>query len=211
MPRFRQHTAAICGLVSVSPTFFIPVAVFAGPQVPEESLTLEELARLSVRDLEKVDVIRMNLIVAKEIEPDINIEHFERLVDRMAEYVRWQIQVNQPFFEDYKDEFDGSREMWMCTLLWQILREDFGIRYLDGKNEALDHTQPWQKFVHGVLTTGQGTCCTLPVLHLGIGQTSWMALARRSDASALVLPMGRQGWNPIQHRDNEQQCGLVPN
>ena len=137
------------------------------PALPE---TLEQLRDMSLDELSNVDIIRMNLIVAREIEPSIDISYFERLIDQMAEHVKLQIDFNEPFFEKYKADFDGSKEKWICTMIWQIITEDFGLGYLKGKLDDLDHSQPWQKFVHGLLTRREGTCCTLPVLYLAIAQ-----------------------------------------
>ena len=81
-------------------------------------------------------------------------------------YLPRQIEANGRFFEDHQDRYDGVREKWLCGLMWQVFYEDFGFHYLSDKNEGLDHAQPWQKFVHGLLTGREGTCCTLSAFAL---------------------------------------------
>ena len=137
---------------------FLFVTAVSATAAPPESL--EELRDMSLAELEEVDVVRMNLIVAKEIEPDIDIPAFERLVDVIALYVQQQIELNEPLFEIERDTFNGCREKWLVALMWDVFTNDFNFRYLAGRREALDHSQPWQKFIHGPLTGREGTCCT---------------------------------------------------
>ena len=89
MPRSRQHTAAIYGLISAFPTFAIPIAIFAGPEVPEESLTLEELIKLPEDDLAQVDIAAMNLACAVGLPGSENLDHSALLakLDTWARYV----------------------------------------------------------------------------------------------------------------------------
>lgn len=81
---------------------------------------------MSPAELSSVDVVRMNLIVAKEVDPDIDIPAFERLVGAIAAHVRRQIEINEPFFEREKAIFGGCREKWIVALMWSVFTEDLG-------------------------------------------------------------------------------------
>ena len=57
--------------------------------VPPE--TLEDLRVMSDAELDQLDVIRMNLIVVRDVEPDIDIRYFEKYFDALAAYAKYQI------------------------------------------------------------------------------------------------------------------------
>jgi len=162
MTRKCTYLAHIGALASFQ---LCPVVALASP--PE---TLEELRVMSDAELERLDVIRMNLIVAKEVDPDIDIRFFEKYFDALAAYAKYQIDTLEPAFDADTSPYKSSKEIWKCAVLWEIVTEDFGIGYLQEGISGLDHTQPWQKFVHGVVTRKQGTCCNLPVIYLALGQ-----------------------------------------
>lgn len=182
-----QHTTQrVVGIATILLALLVPrsascqtpasTTVIPNPGAPknlvaeQESLTVQELIRLPEKQLAKLDVVTLNLVVARVLEPDIDIASYRRFIDRMAEYVRLQIEANEPYFLEHQWDFQGRKEKWICTLMWQIITQDFGYGYLKGKLLDLDHTQPWQKFVHGIIQRGEGTCCNLPVLYVSIGR-----------------------------------------
>ena len=166
MPRFRQHTAAICGLVSVSPTFFIPVAVFAGPQVPEESLTLEELIKLPEDDLAQVDIAAMNLACAAGLPGSENLDRKALLakLDSWASYVACETQRHRYRFQQHPDEYNHSFGEFAMLMMATVLYKDLGVRYNPdqitpiGEATGFDFTRSQDLFINGLLQGTGGTC-----------------------------------------------------
>jgi hypothetical protein len=99
----------------------------------QNSLTVQELIRHPEEELAKLDVVTLNLVIARVLEPDIDIAFYRQFIDRMAEYVRLHIEANEPYFLEHQWDFRGRKEKWICTLMWQIITQDFGYGYLKGK------------------------------------------------------------------------------
>jgi len=151
-------------------SWILLLTISMGPDSPKAPESVEDLMALTPQQLDQVDIIRMNLVLARELGEKINISTYTQKVDKIAQHIKLNIEASEPFFEQNKEMFEGSREKWICVMIWQVLAEDFNIHYLKEKSEGLDHSQAWQKFVHGLLDKQQGTCCTMPVLYLAIGQ-----------------------------------------
>jgi len=148
----------------------------AESQIPADGLTLDALRMMTSEELEQVDVIRMNLIVAKGLVPDLDIPVMERVAALVTRHVAREIVLNRSYFASNPEKFDHSEEKWLAVVLWDILQNDFGVGYLAEPWINLDHGNPDHKFVHGLLKGGGGTCCTLPILYMGIGRRLGMPL-----------------------------------
>jgi hypothetical protein len=142
--RFLFLIAATSGVASREAT--------AGPKWPPE--TTEDLRQLTSPELEEVDLIRMGLIVAKEVDETIDIEMYVQLIDAIAKYIEETIKLNEPVLRADL-EYYGSMERAKCAVIWTVFRDDFSWQYLDGKRKVVDNTNLKEKFVHGLLSNRQ--------------------------------------------------------
>lgn len=112
---------------------------------------LEHLAKLSE---EEIDIGSVSLLLAKEVFPDLDIKHYSKQLDQMAEEIRKL--TNGSTDPDY-------RIRAINTYLYQ----EQGFHY--------DKGDPYGKklknrFLSGILDTKSGSCTTMPLLYLVLAQ-----------------------------------------
>lgn len=146
--------------------------------------TVADLAALSDEELERVDVVEMNVSVAREIPGLENLDYarYRRTVDGWtAQFRRWLPMVEHNFHrspEAYKNDIHFFR----LGMLAQFLDRHVGIAYVEDQKQAqvasrkagrkaeVRYTDPGHLLLHGLIDTKRGTCGTMPALHVAIGR-----------------------------------------
>lgn len=135
---------------------------------PADQRTADELAAMSDAELDALDPLVMDLIVARGIPglENLDIAWYSGIVDEWAKRIDAANRAAEP---DSKDDptYRVSREFWMAGGMAVMLAGPaFGIRYTI---EHIDNGKPEQHFVHGVIQTKMGTCASMPALYMAIG------------------------------------------
>ena len=131
------------------------------------TLTAADLGRMSDAQLERMDPLAMNLIVARELPPlrGLDIAQYSATVDEWARQIDEGNRAIEP--QSKADPtYKVSREFWMAGgMAVALAGPRFGIRYT---TQAIDEGNPAQQFVYGVIDAKMGTCASMPVLYLAI-------------------------------------------
>jgi hypothetical protein len=131
-------------------------------------MTAEDLAALPDSQLDRMDPLIMDLIVARGIPglESLDIAKYTTTVDAWAKRIDDANRASEPFSKD-EPTYRVSREFWMAGGMCVMLAGPaFGIRYT---TDNLTAGKPEQQFVHGLIDNKLGTCATMPVLYMAIG------------------------------------------
>jgi regulator of sirC expression with transglutaminase-like and TPR domain len=128
---------------------------------------LEKILSLPDAELEKVDIARINLLVAREVFPDLNVDRYLAELDRLAREIRGVAPSYRAFRENPNDP--EVKLSVLCT----HLHKERGLRYTrhgDSNDPAGLNKDPLNLFLNGVLDRNMGTCVSMPVLYLALGE-----------------------------------------
>jgi hypothetical protein len=135
---------------------------------PLDKMTAADLAAMPDAELEKLDPLVMNLIVARGLPglATLEIPSYVATVDDWARQIDEGNRRLEPISK-HDPTYLVSREFWMAGgMAVALAGPRFGIRYT---STGLDDRDPAQHFVHGVIDNRMGTCASMPVLHMAIG------------------------------------------
>lgn len=137
------------------------------------------LLALSDEELEKVDVLELNLAVAREIPGLEKLDYGkyrDTLDDWTERFVRWLPTVEYAYHKNpayYKNDINFFR----LGMLAQFLDEQIGVHYIDEQKAAIKngleeirYTNPADLFLFGLIDSKQGTCGNMPTLHVSIAR-----------------------------------------
>jgi hypothetical protein len=137
-----------------------------------------ELLALPDAELEKVDVLEMNLAVAKGIPglEKLDYSHYRQIVDDWTEQFRRELAATEPRFYQSPGEWRNDINFFRLGLLCTYLTRERGIGYIEkysqdqkqGRNSK--YQSPEALLLHGLIDTQHGTCANMPVLHVVIGR-----------------------------------------
>jgi regulator of sirC expression with transglutaminase-like and TPR domain len=160
-------------LVSRSPPYASPAGQppTSAPNVVENSPPRDLSTILSLRDsaLEHIDVIELNLSIARELPEcrDLDVRRYQRTVDEWASRIKQEIERHQYRFEHNPGEYKNSQAYFRALMMCTVVGQDYGVSY-DLEDFSLD--QPEDLFIHGVIDRRKGSCVSLPVLYVALGQ-----------------------------------------
>jgi hypothetical protein len=147
--------------------------------------TVTQLVALSDADLEKVDILEMNIAVAREIPGLENLEydHYRRIVDGWTEpFVRWLPEAERGGFYTAPEKYKNDVNFFRLGMLAQFLDQTVGVAYVEdqkqmqldarkeGRKAEIAYTDPGHLLLHGLIDSKRGTCGTMPALHVAIGR-----------------------------------------
>lgn len=143
--------------------------------------TERELVEMPERDLERVDIARMNLICARAAfqgnKPDL--DECLRLVDTWAERVRCEEVRCRRLFERNPVRYDNSYAKFKAVNLVLTIKEDFNCRYqwrlidsgaMDEVHSPRFFRNPDDVFITGLLYRRRGTCASYSALIAALGR-----------------------------------------
>jgi regulator of sirC expression with transglutaminase-like and TPR domain len=136
----------------------------------EKTPAMQELRRMLDGPEADINLTRAHFLVAAGI-PEylgLDIEQQVAEVQKLADYVRSETVRNYARHkaEGFRESF-GREEQYKIGILATVLNDDVKIRYIKG---APDHRKPDTLFVNGLLQTKSGTCVSMPMLYVLIGE-----------------------------------------
>jgi len=142
------------------------------------------LMNLSDSDLESVDIVEMNIAVARGIQGLENLDYvqYRQTIDTWTnQFKEWLPTVEYAFHQNpskYKNDINFFR----LGMLAQFLDQQIGIAYVKDHKKAIRvankkgvkpqiaYTNPGHLLLHGLIDSKRGTCGTMPTLHVAIGR-----------------------------------------
>ena len=132
------------------------------------------LLSLSDAELERFDLVEMNLLVAKSIPAlaDLDIPRYQRLADEWAEAVRERLGRVEGEFWKTPQDWDHCIHLFRLGVLAEYVECELGIEYNEDQRESLSirYTDPSDLFLNGVTDRRRGTCGNMATLHVAIGR-----------------------------------------
>lgn len=146
-----------------------PLVNLTRPDGPALDRRLSELLELPATDFESVDVIELDLAVAREIPEcrNVDVARYRKTVDDWAGHVNREVERHRYRFEQSPSEYKQSWPYFCSLMMRTVLDQDFGIAY---DRDRFSFEDPKDLFVHGVIDQRRGTCISLPVLQIAIGR-----------------------------------------
>lgn len=146
--------------------------------------TVWQLLALPDGELEKVDVIELNLAVAREIPglEDLEIAKYQRIVDGWANDIRPRLPAAERVFAQTPERWQNDVRFFRLGQVAGYLDQEVGIAYIEeqkhaqiearktGKSVEIRYTNPGDLFVHDLIDNKRGTCGNMPTLHVAIGR-----------------------------------------
>jgi len=134
---------------------------------------------LSDEQLERIDVLELNLAVARQIAglEKLDYARYRRILDGWAEqFGRWLPTAAHAFAET-PEKWKHDERLFRLGMLAQFLDQQVGIAYDQAQRQAqkrgvkeVRYTDPGDLFLHGLIDTKRGTCANMPVLHVAMGR-----------------------------------------
>ena len=132
------------------------------------------LLSLSDAELERFDLVEMNLLVAKSIPAlaDLDIPRYQRLADEWAEAVQRRLPSAERSFQQTPADWKNDINFFRLGVLCGFLEHEVGIEYREDQREitSIAYTNPSDLFLNGVMDTRRGTCGSMATLHVAIGR-----------------------------------------
>ena len=146
--------------------------------------TVAQLVALSDAELEKTDVLEMNIAVAREIPglEKLQYGHYRQIVDGWTDQFRRWLPTVEHGFHEAPQRYKNDINFFRLGMLAQFLDETVGIAYdekekrdqlqadKEGRKAEARYVNPGHLLLHGLVDTKRGTCATMPALHAAIGR-----------------------------------------
>jgi len=139
------------------------------PETRVAARSLSDLCKLNDNEFEGLDIVELNLAIAREISScsALNVTGYVESVDRWAKRVRQEIDRHLYKFREDPGQYNDSLAYFKALVMCTVVGQDFGVRY---DREDFSFTQPEDLFLHGIIDRRKGTCISLPVLYVALGQ-----------------------------------------
>ena len=140
----------------------------------QATASLWQLVDQSDEELERTDLVAMNLIVAKGIPSlkDIDIEHYCRIVDEWTEQFRKELPDRERRFHASPQNWKNDIRFFRVGMLQGFLGSVIGIRYIEEQKNAnaVYYTNPNDLFLNGIIDRKEGTCGNMAALHVAMSR-----------------------------------------
>ncbi|NLW83504.1 MAG: hypothetical protein GXY41_03720 [Phycisphaerae bacterium] len=138
------------------------------------SRSVMELLALPEEKLSKVDILELNLAVAREIKglENLDYNHYKQVVDSWTQqFLQWLPVVEQEFYQN-PGKWENDINFARMGALAQWLDQAGGIAYIEEQKKAkeVQYTDPSHLLVYGLIDTKRGTCGNMSVLHVAMGR-----------------------------------------
>lgn len=152
--------------------------------------TVAQLLALTDAELEKVDVVEMNLAVAREIPglEKLDIGKYQRIVSEWAAQIVRDLPRNEQVFHQTPEKWDSDIHLFRLGQVASYLDQQCGIAYIEEQKHVKEirYTNPGDMFLHGLIETKRGTCGNMSALHVAIGRRLGWPVSLASVASHTV-------------------------
>ena len=141
---------------------------------PTNDATPWHFLALSDAELERADVVRLNLAVAREIPAlaDLDVGRYVRIVDEWARQFARVLPGMEARFRRTPEKWNNDIRFFRVGMLQGFLGHELGLRYIDEQKHAtaVRYMNPSDLFLNGLIDTKQGTCGNMPVLHVAMAR-----------------------------------------
>ncbi|MBT3199461.1 MAG: hypothetical protein HN350_06050 [Phycisphaerales bacterium] len=137
--------------------------------------TVAQLIALPDTELEKVDIVEMNIAVAREIPGLEKLDYtaYRKTVDAWADqFSRW-LPTTEHAFRENPTKYKNDINFFRIGMLAQFLDQQIGVAYVESQKRGVKevwYTNPGHLLLHGLIDTKRGTCATMPALHVAIAR-----------------------------------------
>lgn len=197
---------------------------------------VDQLLALTDEQLEKTDLIELNVAVAREIPglEKLDYDHYRCTVDDWTNQFRNWLPTAEVEFRANPQKWKNDINLFRLGMLAQFLDQKVGIAYVEeqkqtqikdrkaGKRTGIRYTNPGDLLIHGLIDTKRGTCATMPVLHVAIGRrlgwpvgmacVKWHYVCRYDDGKVVhnieATDTGRGGFAEGSDADYIEKEGL---
>jgi hypothetical protein len=130
------------------------------------------LARLSDRELARVDIALINLACAEGLpgSETIDANLCPRTLDAWADQTRRFTEQVMPMFRSGRCDYPDSEPRFRIQAMITHLQRDLGLRFRFDKRSDDALLEPADSFLHGIIQGQGGTCGSLPILYTAIGR-----------------------------------------
>ena len=134
--------------------------------------TVWQLLALPDDELEQVDIVELNLAVAREIpgKENLDITKYQRIVNQWTGEIKSRIPANQQAFYRTPNEWQNDIRFFRLTQVAGYLNEVADIDYIEDQKKVTEirYTDPADLFLDGLIDEREGTCGNMPALHVAI-------------------------------------------
>ena len=136
--------------------------------------TVWELLDLSDDELENVDIVEMNVAVAREIPglEELDYYKYKAIVDRWAEQVEASLPEGEAVFNKTPEQWKNDIQFFRLGQGAAFLSQVVGIKYIEEQKnvKTVRYEDPSDLFLHGLIDKKVGTCGNMPTLHVALGR-----------------------------------------
>jgi hypothetical protein len=145
------------------------------PEAPSNrGLKLASLIGLPAHRLARIDPCLLNLCVARECPGlgHLDWTRYASLLDDWSQEVRASLPSAEVGFQRSPSEWKNDLAFFRLGIQCWFVDEVLGIRYREDQRdmEYALYTDPGDLFLNGLIETREGTCATMPALHVAL---SW--------------------------------------
>ena len=143
-------------------------------RIPSDNATPWHFLALSDAELERTDLLRLNLAVAQEIPAlaDLDVGRYARIVDEWARQFARVLPGMEAQFRRTPEKWNNDIRFFRVGMLQGFLGHEIGLQYIDEQKYAAEvrYTNPSDLFLNGLIDTKRGTCGNMPVLHVAMAR-----------------------------------------
>jgi hypothetical protein len=146
--------------------------------------SVSELMALADEELETVDLVEMHIAAAREIPGLGHLEYskYKFMVDGWTQKFQAWLPSVEPKFHRDPGRWKNDIAFFRIGMLAQFLDEALGIHYVEeqkqtqiearkkGTTAGFCYTDPGHLLLHGLIDTREGTCATMPALHVAMAR-----------------------------------------
>jgi hypothetical protein len=133
------------------------------------------LLALNDSDLERVDLVILNLAVARGIESqkDLDVQRYVSVVDGWTNKFRQFLPgAEYRMFHRAPERFHNDIHFFRTGMLAKFLGSTIGIAYIEEQRDQkyVRYVNPSDLLLNGLIDTKRGNCCTLAQIHVAISR-----------------------------------------
>ena len=150
-----------------------PVQDVVKHNTKDKTLSLDSLLRMSVDELARLDLARLNLLCAEGLPgaEKLDVAKCLATLDEWTNRVRAETEKYLYRFHRKPAEYNNSEGYFRMLALITVLQQDCGVRYNPERIREVDFSDSGDLFLHGLLGEDRtGTCVSLPVLYVALGR-----------------------------------------
>jgi hypothetical protein len=149
------------------------------------------LLALPDADLERVDVVILNLAVARGIDSlkELDVKKYTEVVDGWTRmFSRWYPEAERRNFRKAPERWRNDIRFFRVGALAGFLGSEIGTTYIREQRdlEKVVYTNPSDLFLNGVIDTKRGTCGNLAALHVAMARRMGWTVSLACAASHFI-------------------------